>query len=433
MNVDIPRQKHDFIFVYKFQQMSEMRIAKKGKNMKRPIALLVALSMIVVMAPLLFSCSKQKKDDEQELAASSGFYAFENYYFYFAKKTKNASKKTLKYAFFPNLEDEGIPVYSDAFGEGEDPFESAERCMILVDRDATEKNNGLPVLIIAYQIPKTIDGVKNYDYRLVSFDMGSNTLTVIEENIGAAVWEIALYGDTVYYTKFEGDIENVGESQSADASFGVYAISKKGGTTEKLQFPDKSFFSFKCAYKGKIYLESTTLEKAFCCAPDLSDPQPLPAFTSTSQPWKYSGGWLYYKTNTHNTEVDGVESEYFDLYRKPLDDMENADGELVLEKVQRLYGIDGNEIYYTGLSDVTVVSDFRGRPEIANNLVKWKDLASKKQGVVFDDRDNHTVHNCWLVTKDYYMISKLDVNDLNCEVYSRKTGEKRVIADLFWG
>lgn len=400
--------------------------------MKRLIALIIVLNLTISLVFTFASCGS-KDDSGQELTVSTGFCSFGNYYFYSARKTKDTGRKTVKYAFFPQLEDRGIPIYNDFFGENEDPFEGLDRCLILADRDATEKNGGLPVLIIAYQIPENAIGETNYDYRLVSFNTGNNSLTVIDENIGSAIFEIALYGDTIYYSRFEGDVEGIGSMQSADADFGVYAISKNGGKTKKLQFPDNSFFSFRCAYNGKIYLESTVLEKAFRCEPDLTDPEPLPAYSSDCQPWKYSGGWLYYKTNFRKTEIDGVEAEYFDLCRKPLDKIENARGELVLENVQKLYDLNDNEVYYTGLSDVMIVNDYSGRPCISNNLVKWKKLSSEAQGVVFDNRNDPVVHSCWLITEKYYMISKWDISNLNIEVYDRESGEKRIITDLLWG
>ncbi|MBQ8216145.1 MAG: hypothetical protein IJZ33_07785 [Clostridia bacterium] len=331
--------------------------------------------------------------EDRFLSAGYGGYFFNNVFYYY-----DFTKSTLCYQNLNNVQKQPLPVYNNFLAEAsENPFANGSGRILLVDEQATAKNNGLPVLIVVSEkiFTETIDNkpVRKEINRLVSYNTGTGKMTVITDELGESIYSFYLYGDTIYFIQFEGE----------EVGYVHYTVNKNGGTPKKMDFPeagrssllgvvDGKLYSFAWDY-GRLYRSDLNYENRELLLEDLP---------SVKMPPCIFNGYLYYTGQTEVDEVFEKEFAVVDVLRKPLTDL-SGEGELIAEKVYvASWGVNGEQIFY--YSTAYAVFE-RNDVNYLKKLLVF-DTRSGKTNTVYDLSENplqtkslHTMSDDWLVCK----------------------------------
>lgn len=366
--------------------------------------------------------------NEPCFAASGYFNTLWNGIYFYVPYGKSADK-TLMWCDLRQEDPEPIPLYSDFFGE-DDPFTgfSPTGFRILPDEAATRENNGMPVYIIAYNRSVLIDGERTSHYRLVSFNTADNQLTVLNEDIGAGLEEIALYGDTLYYSKL---IENSGsliddflydensEKTENRKKFGVFAMPRTGGKAVRYNFPEDAPFFIRGVCDGKLCIESEQLQRVYRCDPDFSNAELIYSYTNETPVVAFIDGYLFYKEK-NDRQPDFPEEvlshlssiRVFDLYKKPLDQFETSKAELVTRDVLRTEWFGGNTILFETLEELSLYHysyriDNEEHDEYmdAGAVFRFLNAPKNETGILFDFRsENQQFYTLLIADSDNYVL-----------------------------
>ena len=145
---------------------------------------LISLTLALVSAMLcLVSCTPTNTHNNSNsdglYEQFSGSVVYNNIFYYSGKADPESDDMTLtiKYHNLDNMNKYGIPLYGDVLGTEDDPFKKTSSRLMIIDKKATEENNGLPVLLI----------IQGYSYDSTANIPSSKTATGTIANVSFAV------------------------------------------------------------------------------------------------------------------------------------------------------------------------------------------------------------------------------------------------------
>lgn len=151
-------------------------------------------------------------------------------------------------------------IFEGAFDEeGILPGESAIPIFV-IDPNTTENNEGVPVFIIAYNVP-VIDerGDQTGTFgRVISYDMKTKKTVLLADNIDDGIFGLGMYGSQVFVTgtDFEPGV-------SMCSTYNLYSISLATGKTVMLDNPAKTRYDLITADEDYVYFgENGTIYKS---------------------------------------------------------------------------------------------------------------------------------------------------------------------------
>ena len=389
---------------------------------------LVSFAMALVFLCMMFSSCGKTETPEREMSISQPDpVLWRGLLFYSARSVENdENSTTLKYRSFKSEETVGAPVYSDLFVEGGNPFKVTGIISILVDEEATEKNDGIPVLLAALPSGMMENGEESH--RIVSYNMANGKMEVLCDNIGNSLISFALYGDRIYYTQFTGEYGAMIEKPEGEA---LFSFPRSGGKPEEIPLSiEGARFDFKCSNKGKIYFETEGPGRIYSYDVTDGTTRLLGKFEKKNQPLCYDGEKVYYRGNVRSISTeDGKDLTVYDLYSQPLESMKDfteENGEQVLRELAYYPLSDGKKIYYESAADGDPVSTVLTN----HSILRWYDTETKESGIVFDYSAGGEFIKCFLINDNYLFL--VSFNGGKHFLTDWKTGEQRKIEDLSW-
>ena len=151
------------------------------------------------------------------------------------------SSAKIKYQNLNNIRNKGAELGADPLASSTSGglFNDVEPWpFFLVDEEATSKNGGMPVFIIACDYSKT----ETMDvYRIFSYNSKDNSVKVIYEEPENIQW-LALYGDYIFYETAEGDKGDI-----------LHRVKKDGSEHIEMENKDALGNKIHYIYEDKIY------------------------------------------------------------------------------------------------------------------------------------------------------------------------------------
>ncbi len=296
--------------------------------MKKSLVCLLSFLLIIAQILIFTSCEQSEPEadyDEDTIFYTAkfegnGVYIYDDYVFYY----DGYYDKRLEYQHINNIcEDGGLYIYSDPLAsEDDDPFGSPTDRFFLVDYAATEKNKNSPVLIIAYDY-EVFDATGYYStsyFKIVSYDLAKNEMTVIQDGIDGSIQSLHLYGNYIIYTTNDGD-----------EGYNIYSIKKDGSGYAALENTECYLYRMHTAYNGYIYFYNSAYQ-LYRAPLDLSEKEYLfdtaPSFIDAF----VEDGYLIYSSNYVSAEDNDWGVHSVDICRIPFSDF-TAEPEVLVSNV----------------------------------------------------------------------------------------------------
>ena len=286
-----------------------------------------------------------------------------NTYFYIGTSAVGSDK--IRFQRIDNIQETGLPVYSNLLSEGEDPFaDVATFSYIMEDPWATERNDGLPVLILIASYWQT--ATEPARQAILSYNTATNKVTTIVENYNPMGSKgFFLYGDILYYTTDDGD-----------QGVNVNRINVDGSNHSRMENPNGDSYTLLSVSDGTLYYANDNERVVYASALDFSNEIKV---AENVHPWYMAtvcGEYFYYPTQ----EVNEATS-YLSLYRVRTDG--TGEPELVLTEVA--VGAPMNGVYYYYPLDNMVTITHRGHEmkHIQTKLYAY-DLKTGETRLIYD-------------------------------------------------
>lgn len=271
------------------------------------ISLILALTLMFSMSSCNFSISSGTDDSAQSTSSKPGttpstdpdsiqpvvgrdvaFYRDTVFYY-------DQYKHNIKFQNIAYVLETGLPLYQDPLStSAEDPFSKISSTKIIVDPVATENNKGQPVLYLYTERNGTGSDTKK---QLISFDTATNRIRVLKDGLDN-VKDLVLYGDTLFFSVFEADGE--------DLKYKLHAIKTDGSGLRTFDNPDNLILGIATVWNHQLYFVGSG---NLYTAPRSLDSYSL-FMPEASAPIVFCDGYLYYSPRVSN-----------DLWRAPLDDL----------------------------------------------------------------------------------------------------------------
>ena len=276
--------------------------------MKRLFAMLLAACMTCSCLILFVSCREKDPPPTFEEGiyerGGAGERLFRNYFFYY-------DNNQIKYQMLDDPQPGGLPIYGDTLsGTDDNPFwdMTAKTPYIFVDEQATQENNGVPVLLIIYQyfhITTKKDG-----WKLGSFDMATNRLTVIKDDFESNVLDPGIYGNWLFYSTREPEQGTI-----------LHRMRTDGSDLCSMKNPEKKYFRMQGVYQNKIYYQDYAKGTLYCADWNFENETYL--FEGISGPTHVfvANGYAYYLAHAQKQQINEQHStSSYDLCRRSVTD-----------------------------------------------------------------------------------------------------------------
>ena len=149
--------------------------------------------------------------------------------------------REIRYQNINNVQETGLPLMNDILSSDEEnPFINVRFALLLIDENATLRNDNYPILIIAYRnLADVLNGVGS---KIITFNTKNNSIKVLRDNIGS-IQSLHLYGNTVCYTVNDGEL-----------GFNVHTIKTDGSDYHSLTNPQKRGYRVRDFKENNVYL-----------------------------------------------------------------------------------------------------------------------------------------------------------------------------------
>lgn len=268
----------------------------------------------------------------------------------------------IRYQNVNNVQESGLPLYNDALNMGSGPFDQIDRAFMLIDEKATIENKGVPVLLIAtsfYQPAEDENGEPFliYETQIGSFNTLTNEWTVLKNDLGELIMQLALYKDTILFVSFSGE----------DEGYSLHKMDRNGNGYVKMENEEAAMITLGYVSDGTVFFVDEKTFSLYSCGLDFSKKKRL--FSEYSIDVKrVDDEFIYYEAN----KTKDSPSKY--LARRKINDLSKT--EIVLEHA--LGSFYENTYYYIGdESDVFYAYDFD----------------SEKTKVIYDNRYLNTAND----------------------------------------
>ena len=192
--------------------------------MKKISCLLIT---IVIMLNFV-SCNQTESSPRVEVGCRNVVYNDIVYYL-------DSSALEIKYQNINNIQDTGLSLYGDALLTSEEnPFWGVFDFRVLIDQNATQKNDGFPIL---YMYLRKI-GSNN---QIVSFDTKTNRVQILKDNL-TNMDKFYLYGDYIVFSNTD-----------VDSGYIIHTMKIDGKDYRTLENPEKLGFRVRNIHNDLIY------------------------------------------------------------------------------------------------------------------------------------------------------------------------------------
>ncbi len=309
---------------------------------------------------------------------------------------------SVKYQKISNIAETGNPLIDDMLlEESVNPFKYLRSLVLMaVDYEATEKNGGMPVLIITYSI-----GFNRYT--IVSFNTKTNKITEIKDDISDNVQSLHVYGDIIYYTVNRGDKGN-----------DICRVDTNGKNHAVKDNPNSLGNSIKTIYKDKIYYFAGSQLRS--CNLDFSEDTSLTAAAVRFDSFGY-GNYVYYCSGLEYPAVGDFTTVSLNISRISTSDPSVT--EVFIEDIAYGRGC-GNKFYY-----------FESNPRLfgnvefddGTNVLNVMDLDTMETSVVFDYGDNTAITYYAAISDSWIYLYSIDYAPTLADPSAQPTKEYFVI------
>ncbi|MBE6552029.1 MAG: hypothetical protein E7665_07830 [Ruminococcaceae bacterium] len=324
------------------------------------------------------------------LAASKDIYMFEDYVF-------SNDKPIIKYQKYDTLKRAGTVLSYDELYNTSDQ-RSFTLCY-LVDPEETNKNNGIPVLLMAYRyFGKDSDNREAEFSAIQLFNTGTHKTQTIISGITEMIASMCLYRDTVFYTTEKGSICKV----------------NKDGTGAKRFESGSSLPYIASIYDDKLYYYGSGMKKMTTCGIDFENSEELFEIKKNHSFFVH-GDYLYYAENAEPLTIEGEKYSNICIYRRKLSDLKNTK-ELLFDGIND-FCFSGDRLYYYTSKDKANDTDDANSRLYAYDLKQSKDIGEiyvnktpgvKRYCVSLNDKYGFGYNEIWSdITEAYY----IDLND----------------------
>ena len=323
--------------------------------MKKLISLtLVLMSMMLCLVSCTPTNTSNNSDSDGLFEEFSGSVVYNNIFYYSGKADPESDDMTLtiKYHNLDNMNKYGIPLYGDVLGTEDDPFKKTSSRLMIIDKKATEENNGLPVLLIIQGY--SYDSVANdLMFQIISFNTATNRATVIADKITDVVYGTAyLKDDDIYFTRFIGKKpgEN-GYDENAENGLFLYKISKHGGEMQRYDI-DRTVECYPLAqYDGYIYFQKgLTQYSLYRCDKNFEN---VELVMENPNQLRIYNEYVFWSVKNETKNIEGNTYTSYNYYKRPIDNiLDNSKDELVLENVDSLIRYYNDEVFYCEENDI---------------------------------------------------------------------------------
>lgn len=196
---------------------------------------IVSFAVIAVHLALLFllaGCQPSVTSEDKRAVLGHQYAIYQDTVYYL-----DFNERTIKYQSINNIQETGLPLCQDVLSadRAEHPLANLSSARILVDEDATRKNGGVPVLIIAY-----CNSANSFD--IVTFNTKTNRMKTLKEDI-TYIHTLHFYDGYIIYACDEGD-----------QGYNVYSMKKDGSEHCMLENPEQRGYRVRNIYDDLIYV-----------------------------------------------------------------------------------------------------------------------------------------------------------------------------------
>ncbi|MCD7943596.1 MAG: DUF5050 domain-containing protein [Clostridia bacterium] len=290
--------------------------------MKKIVSLFLAM-LLAVTAPCAFSSCENDADISEAVyvdTSSRQPCVYDDYVFYFDTDTQEVN-----YQIVTNVQQTGISIITDPLSEGEDnPLNQMLVYYFLVDIISSDKNGHSPVLLLGCM--DYSDPYAESDYKVISYDLATNSLTVLASGLYSPFQSFAVYGEYVIFT-----------TQDGDEGYNVHCVKTDGTEYVTLDNSECSLYRVRYAYEDKIYFTDAAY-RLYSAPLDLSEKEYLCDLPASYVSPFIKDDYLIFCGEAENIplELEDSEMEYTlisaDLCRLPLSDL-SGDAETLISGV----------------------------------------------------------------------------------------------------
>ena len=231
----------------------------------------------------------------------------------------------------------GAPIYFDALSPKENPLYDVKG-IFLVDPVASAQNNGVPVILIVNEISTRLGiGSSISHWQVLSFNMKTQKVKVIIDNIPDKVNSMMMYRDRLYLT-----------ADSGDRGSTIYSLNTDGTDVQTMENPEKEKRWIVYAAGGRLYylVGSTFL---FSCNADFSDVQFHQQINQNVRLMVHDG-YLYFPEKQEAQTYGEIRHISYHYYRAPFSDLTKK--ELVLENIYGAGAPQGTVLPFRKVEDI---------------------------------------------------------------------------------
>ena len=355
-----------------------------------------------------------------------------NGFYYYTGKTESGtlgSPSTIKVQNLKKLLPEGVQLYSDPLGN-EDPFLTKyPKYEIIVDEEATQKNGGMPVLLISmdYESDELDDNTVIWKYKIVSYNTANGIMKTIIDDV-EQLQKFYLYNGQIYCVSRTWD-KKTENTEDPKRIYHVLVMDKDGSNKKEYMLEEKNVCPMLLGvYKGKLYF--TQNHNILSSDLDFNNSKIIINDIECNFTPVFAGGYMYYMGNYRDIEVDSyIVKNCHDLLRRPLDNiLDKCFEEVVLEKIYDFFGCQQSNLYvYKTINDTQIIEK-NSRKWISGACTHIFDINTGKSELLFDFRqgNSNTTFNTIFASDDLFIYTN---SGKTLAVY-RLTGIKQNID--FW-
>jgi len=353
---------------------------------------IIALCFLLIVIGCFAGCGSGGDEDPIFVRANTlvNGIAYKNVYIY---RRNNSTAEYFQ--LLNNLQPEGLPLYSDALAEGtENPFNANNIILnrLMVDPIQTEKNGGTPVIIGCGIYYVRVEGELiplMYD-RIISYNVVTNEMKVIQEQIPNSISQMFLYGNTVYYVTNDGD-----------AGSTIHRIDADGQNYLSMENPDALRYSVETIYADRVYY--TSPEGLHSCTLTFEDHKLHTSAAGRSKVGIFcNGDYIYYTNHSKEYPFEGGKYPAVGESLCRISISGNGEEEILFDGIHGGMNCNGM-LYYVSAKNAEAPYD------MGYNVLYEYNTETGETREIFDVSEEEYDLYLQIATEDYLICNKLNL------------------------